>query len=175
MLSIALVCAACVPVYYNYVFMYVCISSTDNMWVLHAAMATILIPLIVSEDESYPHQIKCREPSGVCHVPLLAFVPCLHGNTSIRVAGGGVYECDVFVHAAILQAVEDVNRNGSFVRRNGHEERINVRLQLSHIATEVRILCTSSGFGLNIKVAVVYLKEDVVCTLKLWFTFEWVC
>ena len=60
-------------------------------------------------------------------------MPCLNDSADV---GGASSRCDVFVYPAILQAVEDVNSNGS-VLRNGRRERLDFRLNLTYVVTEV--------------------------------------
>ena len=65
---------------------------------------------------------------GAVEVPVLVLVPCL---TSAEAEG-----CDVLSYYGILQAVEDINSNGTVIN-HGVKESLRVKLNISIISTKV--------------------------------------
>ena len=64
-------------------------------------------------------------------VPLLVFVPCLNATDVILNE-----KCDPLIYPAILQAIEDINTNGT-VNVNGDEEILLARFSASLVETKV--------------------------------------
>jgi len=115
---------------------------------LHFTVFASLILTLASRalgDMPHPLLITCHRDSDFCNVPLLAFVPCKTTSSAERSKIITNYnseessegECDPLVWAAIQLAVEDVNRNGSGVWKNGRWENVSVKLHLMDIVTQV--------------------------------------
>ena len=65
---------------------------------------------------------------GAVEVPVLGLVPCL---TSAEAEG-----CDLLSYYGILQAVEDINSNGTVVNQ-GAEESLRVKINLTSMREQV--------------------------------------
>ena len=104
-----------------------------------------VLALRASCDMPHPLRITCHHDLDSCEIPLLAFVSCrnasserakaiVSGNSEETAMG----ECDPLVWAAIQEAVENINHNGSGIWRNGRWESIGLKIHLMDIVTQVR-------------------------------------